>query len=116
MEPQIYRRIAVIIKAELDAVQRFNRPLEQVLQNLADRFDWEASLTEQRQEKNQMNRPNSQILIARKAVAEVNRGDDVRHRNFADMIENGGYDDHHEMKVALRAIELALETSDRILP
>ena len=51
METQIYRRIAVIIKAELDAVQRFNRPLEQVLQNLADRFDWEASLTEQRQEK-----------------------------------------------------------------
>ena len=67
-----------------------------------------------------MNRPNSQILIARKAVADVNRGgitgDDIRHRNFADMIENGGYDDHHEMKVALRAIELALETSDRTLP
>jgi hypothetical protein len=47
MEKEIYRKIAAILETEMVRVRKFDTPLEHVLENLADRFIYEASLIEQ---------------------------------------------------------------------
>lgn len=64
-----------------------------------------------------MDRPTSATLIARQAVADVSRQNPTPSgERFAKFILNGDYDDHIEVRVAIRAVELTLENSDRKLP
>lgn len=51
-----------------------------------------------------MSTPDRYTLLARRAVAEVNK----HTPRYAKLIMDGGYDDHIEMRVALNAVELAL--------
>ena len=52
-----------------------------------------------------MTTPDRYTLLARKAVAEINK----HTPRYAKLILDGGYDDHIEMRVALKAFELALD-------
>lgn len=47
MEASVYRNLAALIRHEMYAVVRFERPLDQVLENLADKLLCEASQIEQ---------------------------------------------------------------------
>lgn len=57
-----------------------------------------------------MTTPNRYTLLAREAVAKVN---EVISQRFASMVLKGQLDDHIEMRVALKAVELAL---DELIP
>ena len=50
--------------------------------------------------------PDRYTLLARRAVAEVN---EVTSQRFASMALKGQVDNHIEMRVAIKAIELALD-------
>lgn len=49
MESNIYRKLAAILETEMTRVKRFNTPLEQVLENLAESLIYEAANIEQSQ-------------------------------------------------------------------
>lgn len=53
-----------------------------------------------------MTTPNRYTLLARKAVIEVNKD---KSPYFTKIITDGNFDHHIEMRVALKAIELALD-------
>ena len=50
MENKVYRKLAELIERELEGVRRFGRPMEQVLENIADSLQYEASLIEESRE------------------------------------------------------------------
>lgn len=49
MKSEIYLQIASIIEDEQKRVQKFDTPLEQVLENIAERLTYEASIIKQNQ-------------------------------------------------------------------
>lgn len=51
MGSEVYLKIANMLKVELRNVQKFGRPLDQVLENLIDALEYEATQAEEEKKK-----------------------------------------------------------------